>query len=71
MASLVALLVLGATGVANAAAVRVSGTITELSPGSCSDFELKGRILSFHCDDMSETWAGGISVPGSSMSSFP
>lgn len=62
--SLLGVFVLGASGVANAAAVPVSGTITEVSPGTCSDFALTGRMLTFHCDGLIETWAGGISGTG-------
>ena len=43
LVSIVAVLVLAATGVANAATVRVSGTITEVSPGTCGDFALRGQ----------------------------
>jgi hypothetical protein len=53
-----------ASGAANAATVSVSGTITEGSTGTCSGFALTGKIFSFHCDGLTETWAGGISGTG-------
>jgi len=64
LVSIVAVLVLGATGVANASTARVSGTITEVSPGTCGDFVLRGQMLSLHCEGLVDAWAGGISGSG-------
>jgi hypothetical protein len=55
---------LATCSVVGAANVRVTGTITEGSPGVCSGFALQGETFSFHCDGMTETWTGGVSGIG-------
>lgn len=64
MVAVFAAFLLAASGIASAATVPVTGTITAGAPGTCSDFVLTGRIFSFHCDGLTETWAGGISGTG-------
>jgi hypothetical protein len=55
---------LAGSNVANAANVRVTGRITEVSSGTCGDFGLTGRLLTFQCVGLVDTWAGGISGTG-------
>ena len=62
--ALLGMFILGVADVANAANVRVTGTITEMSPGTCGDFVLTGRMLKGQCNGLIETWAGGISGTG-------
>jgi len=64
MAALLAVFVLAAPSVVNAASLRVTGTIAEVSPGTCGDFVLTGKRLKVHCEGLVETWAGGISGTG-------
>jgi hypothetical protein len=64
LAGSVSLLAVAPSVAASAATVRVAGTITEVSPGTCGDFVQTGMMLRFHCDDVIETWAGGISGIG-------
>lgn len=59
-----AVLILAATNPANAATVRVVGTITETSPGTCGEPAFAGRMVAIQCIGLEDTWAGGISGTG-------
>jgi hypothetical protein len=59
-----AVFMLAGTSVANAANVRVTGTIMEVSSGTCGEFVLTGRMLKGQCHGLIDTWAGGISGTG-------
>jgi hypothetical protein len=56
--------VLAGTNVAHAATVRVTGTITETSPGTCGEPVVTGIMVTLQCEGLVETWAGGISGTG-------
>lgn len=56
--------VLASTGVANAETVRVTGTITETAPGTCSTPVFTGTVGRIECTGLEETWSGGLSGTG-------
>lgn len=56
--------VLATPGVANAETVRVTGTITETAPGSCSTPVFTGTVGRIECTGLRETWTGGLSGIG-------
>ena len=60
----IAMFMLAATNVANAATVRVTGTITETSPGTCGQPVWTGAVGTIRCIGLEETWEGGISGTG-------
>ncbi len=64
IAAQLAVFMLAGTNVAKAANVRVTGTITEVSSGTCVNFAITGRLLTFQCVGLIDTWAGGISGTG-------
>jgi hypothetical protein len=53
--------VLASPGVANAETVRVTGTETEGSGRTCGEFVQIGFMVRGHCEEITNTWAGGIS----------
>lgn len=56
--------VLASPRVANAETVRVTGTITETAPGTCSLPVLTGTVGRIECVGLEETWTGGLSGIG-------
>jgi hypothetical protein len=63
--ALLGIMLLTGSGLANATTVRVAGTITETSPGSCDVVSTMGVVTTVLCVGIEETWAGGISGTGS------
>lgn len=55
---------LASPGVANAETVRVTGTIMETAPGTCSSPVLTGAVGRIECTGLEETWTGGLSGIG-------
>ena len=56
--------VLALPSVASAETVRVTGTITETAPGTCSPPVLTGMVGRIECIGLEETWAGGLTGTG-------
>src|SRR5262245_19232770 len=57
-------LALSIPGVAGAATIPVTGTISHGSDGTCGDFVQTGEMFRVHCEGGTETWTGGISGTG-------
>jgi hypothetical protein len=64
LAGLVPLLLVAPAVTASAATVRVTGTTTETSPGTCSELVFTGRIGTILCEGLVEDWDGGIEGTG-------
>jgi hypothetical protein len=64
VAGAVVALALAIPGVAGAATVPVTGTISAMSGGTCDEPVQTGQMFRLHCEGLTETWAGGISGTG-------